>query len=127
MPQWMRDFLCGLDWHTGTWAYDKGPLECSQQLSPSELRDELAQEAAEAVWERRSGTWAYDKGLTRRRGNPPRSLECSQTRICLRCGEKSSRIEHAVVHWTSNGWSSFTESGFCIRCKRRQTQSRGSD
>jgi len=79
MPQWMRDLLCGLGWgHTGTWAYDKGPHECSQ------------------------------------------------TRICLRCGEKSSRFEHKVEHWTNNRFLGFwvleKQSGICIRCKGSQTR-----
>lgn len=101
----MRDFLCGLGLgHTGTWAYDRGP----QQLGPSDLA------GIKFDWERGSGTWAW---------GTQRSL-CSQTRICLRCGEKSSRIEHAVEHWTPNGWFSSTESGVCIRCKRRQTRDR---
>ena len=82
MPQWMRDFLCGLGWHTGT--FD---------------------------WERGSGTW-----------------ECSQTRICLRCGKKSSRIQHVVEHWTPiGGWFFPKESGVCKLCKRWQTQGRGTD
>ena len=65
-----------------------------------------------------TGTWAYDKG----------PYECNQTRICLRCGEKSSRIQHAVEHWTPNGgWFFLRESGVCIRCKRWQTQAGGTD
>ena len=60
------------------------------------------------------GTWAYDKG----------PHECNQTRICLRCGEKSSRFEHAVEPWLSNGFFCSTESGVCIRCERRQTRRR---
>ena len=39
---------------------------------------------------------------------------CVQTRICRRCGEKTSIDVHNVEHWESVG--SNTESGGCERC-----------
>ena len=62
----MLNLLCKVGWHHGTWAFDSGPVNCSQ------------------------------------------------TRICRRCGVQSSKDFHNVEHWESIG--SFTECGSCERC-----------
>jgi len=56
-----------------------------------------------------AGTWVYDVEWV-----------CAQTRMCPRCGEKGSRVEHVVSGWKSDG--SLEESGYCNRCGQLQTR-----
>lgn len=57
------------------------------------------------------GLWEYDS-----------HGQCSQTRICIGCGEQNFRIEHDVKDWESDGFFSSQETGVCERCKQSQTR-----
>jgi len=63
------------------------------------------------------GKWVYDSYSTG-------TLQCDQTRICRRCFIHSFRIRHDVPHWVSDGFSSSTETGVCLRCQQVGTRQR---
>ena len=58
------------------------------------------------------GAWVYDS----------EPAKCAQARTCLRCSDQGYRVRHDVKHWESDGWTSRTESGVCIRCEHSQTR-----
>jgi len=62
---------------------------------------------------RHHGTWVYDS---------KQREKCTQTRICLRCGDQGDGVRHDVRHWRSNGLFEGTESGVCIRCRQSITR-----
>ena len=59
-------------------------------------------------WHR--GPWVYDSGVG----------QCTRTRICRRCGGKSSRVRHDVRQWQFDESFSRMEIGICIYCERPQ-------
>ena len=56
--------------------------------------------------------WVYEPGPE----------NCSTIGICRRCDEDSYEVWHEVKRWNSDGWTSRTESGVCVRCEQSQTR-----
>ena len=94
----MLNLLCKVGWHQGAWLYDFEFVRAWPERAESEIMR----------------THFSSKGIFQ---------QCNQTRICRRCGEKSSRFQHYVQHWESDvGFFKSTESGPCTRCKQRVTR-----
>ena len=107
MLQWMLNLPCKVGWHDCTWVYDSGTVKCAQIMICRRCNEQFGS----SVVRHDHRTWVYDA-----------PAQCTQTSICLICGEKGSKVRHDYRTWEYKGPMNCTQTRTCQRCAEQRSR-----